>query len=135
MSNLRQATANRLYGCDCNPTPPPFPDEVMPLSVFEDLMYKTAYSAGYIGSKTDFRQDLADSLNGASQIAGMIIQKGSIQDFPSVGLENAVYIDTEKNHIYYWKDDGYYRINTGEGGGDGLEFGSILYGGSASTKF
>ena len=98
-------------------------------------MYKTAYSAGYIGSKTDFRQDLADSLNGASQIAGMIIQKGSIQDFPSVGLENAVYIDTEKNHIYYWKDDGYYRINTGEGGGDGLEFGSILYGGSASTKF
>lgn len=118
MSDLRKATAERLYdcNCDCKPRPPaPMPDGMMPLSVFEDLLYKTATYAGYVGSKTDFRKDLSDSLNGASQIPGLVIQKDSIDDFPSIGLENAVYIDTEESQIYYWKEDGYYKIYTGAG--------------------
>lgn len=135
MSDLRKATANRLSGCDCAPPPPmPMPDHIMPLSVFEDLLYKVAYQSGYIGSKTDFRQDLADSLNGASQINGLVVQKGSVDDFPTVGIPSAIYIDTERNDIYYWKEDeGYYKINSGGGGVD-LNF-STLDGGDAFTRF
>lgn len=132
MSNLREDTLNRLHNCDCHAPAPPFPFPVMPISIFEEMMYKVAYVSGYVGTKTEFAEDLASALNGAQQVAGLVIQKGSIEDFPDIGLENAVYIDTEKNHIYYWKDDGYYRISTGEGGG--LEEGTVLHGGDAATK-
>ena len=48
MSDTRQETLTRLMGCGCvPPSPPPsFPSNVMPLSVFEDLMYRVAYSGG-----------------------------------------------------------------------------------------
>ena len=132
MSNLRKDTLNRLHNCDCHTPAPPFPSQVIPISVFEDMMYKVAYVAGYVGTKTSFSEDLANALNGAQHIAGLIIQKGSIEDFPDIGLENAIYIDTAKNQIYYWKDDGYYRISSGAGGG--LEEGTVLHGGNAATK-
>lgn len=117
MSNREQTRDRLLYedpGCHCAPPPPPFPSHVMPLSVFEDMMYNVAYVAGYAGTKTDFRQDLAEVLNRAKQLAGLIIQKDSINDFPSIGVENAIYIDTSKRDIYYWRDDKYYKVEFGE---------------------
>ena len=117
MADLRKDTMNRLHNCDHHTPAPPFPSHVMPISLFEEMMYKVAYVAGYVGSKSDFSEALANALNGAQQVAGLIIQKGSINDFPDIGLENAIYIDTENNHIYYWKGDGYYRIETDVGGG------------------
>lgn len=131
MYNLRDATANRLCGCDCGTPPPPFPSPIVPMSIFEDSMYRVAYNGGYNGTKTEFAQDLATALNSNQQVAGLIIQKGSINDFPDVGLENAIYIDTQKNHIYYWKEDGYYRISTTVAGG--MEEGTVLNGGNALT--
>ena len=126
MSNLRNDTLNRLHNCDCHTPVPPFPSHVMPISLFEEMMYKVAYVAGYVGTKTEFSEALANALNGAQQVPGLIIQKSSIEDFPDIGLENAVYIDTEKNHIYYWKNDGYYQIDAGAGSGGGGESGSVI---------
>ena len=110
MSNLREATAQRLHGCDCATPAPPMPSHIMPISIFEEMMYKVAYVAGYVGTKKEFSEDLANALNNATQVAGLIIQKSSIAEFPDVGLENAIYIDTTDNSIYYWKGDGYYKI-------------------------
>lgn len=116
MSNLRQDTLTRLSECEYPPFCSPFPAPVMPISIFAEMMYKVAYSSGYKGTKTEFTEDFVNCLNGSQSISGLIIQKGSIEDFPEVGVENAVYIDTEKNHIYYWKDNNYYRISTMSGG-------------------
>ena len=118
MSNRMQTRDRLMYedpNCCC--PPPAFPSPVMPLSVFEDMMYKVAYVSGYAGTKTDFKEDLAESLNGANKLTGIIMQKSSINDFPDIGLENAIYIDTQYSQIYYWKEDGYYRIETKGGGG------------------
>ena len=72
MSNLREATANRLYGCDCGTPSPPFPSHIIPISVFEEMMYKVAYVAGYVGTKADFSEALANALNiGILQNYGM----------------------------------------------------------------
>lgn len=131
MFNLRQETLNRLNTCEQPPNCNPFPAPIMPISVFEEMLYKVAFYAGYEGTKTDFTKDFVNCLNGSQSISGIIIQKGSIEDFPEVGIENAVYIDTEKNHIYYWKDNEYYRISTMSDGG--LEDGTILDGGNAFT--
>lgn len=130
MSNREQTRDRLLYedpGCHCAP-PPPFPSHVMPLSIFEDMMYKVAYVAGYAGTKTDFRQDLAEALNGAQQLVGLVIQKDSINDFPSIGVENAIYIDTSKRDIYYWQDDGYYKVESGSGtGGEAVPPDGLIY--------
>ena len=119
MSNLREATANRLYGCDCATPAPPMPSHVMPISVFEDMMYKVAYVAGYVVTKKEFSEDLANALNNAEQVTGLIIQKSSIEEFPDIGLDNAIYIDTANDNIYYWKGDGYYKIDADSGSGGG----------------
>lgn len=131
MSSLRQDTLTRLSECEYPPSCSPFPVPVMPISVFSEMMYKVAYASGYEGTKTEFTEDFVNCLNGSQSISGLIIQKGSVEDFPEVGVENAIYIDTEHNHIYYWKENAYYRISTMSGGG--LEDGTILDGGNAFT--
>lgn len=131
MANLRNQTMNRLNEASFCMPGAPMPAPVMPLSVFEEMMYKVAHENGFPGTKTDFTEGLINALIGSSTISGIIMQKGSILDFPEQGLENAVYIDTENSHIYYWKDNSYYRINTGAE--DGLKEGTILFGGNAST--
>ena len=118
MSNLREATANRLCGCDCNTPSPPLPSHIMPMSIFEEMMYKVAYASGYAGSKIQFTEDLVDALNNAQHGGGLVIQKDSIKDFPSIGLENAIYIDSGKKEIYFWKDDGYYKLGMGSSNED-----------------
>lgn len=130
MSSTRAQTRERLLYDEKTCCPSSFPTPIVPLSVFEDMMYKVAYVSGYIGTKTDFKEDLANALNGANSLAGLIIQKGSVNDFPDIGLENAIYIDTKNSHIYYWKEDVYYLVN---GSSSGLEEGTILHGGDAST--
>lgn len=119
MSNLREATANRLHGCDCGTPSPPFPSHMMPLSVFEEMMYKVAYASGYAGEKQDFTEDFVESLRNAQQGGGIVIQKDSIKDFPSIGVDNAIYIDTSKREFYFWKDDGYYKVDAGSGEDNG----------------
>lgn len=131
MSDLRQQTAARLFDYDC-PCPPPFPEQIMPYTVFEEMLYKYAKGVGYVGTKTEFAESFAQVLNGSSSVSGIIVQKGSIQDFPEVGVENALYIDTEHSRLYYWKNNGYYRIEGESSGGGGLDEGTILYGGNAS---
>ena len=136
MSDARQETLTRLMGCGCvpPPPPPPFPSNVMPLSVFEDLVYRVAYCGGYAGTKTEVGEDLANCLNNSTGMVGLIIQKGSVEDFPDIGQPNALYIDNERQQLYFWKEgEGYYRIK-GEGGSGGLEPGTILYGGNATTS-
>lgn len=117
MANLREATANRLYGCDCHTPSPPLPSHMMPISVFEDMMYKVAYVSGYAGEKEDFTEDFIEALKNAQQGGGIIIQKKSIKDFPTIGVENAIYIDTGKKEIYFWQEDGYYKLESGTGSG------------------
>lgn len=112
MSNLRKETLNRLDKCDCHSPAPPKPSNVMPISLFEEMIYKVVQVAGYTEGKKEFLKDLVSALNGAKQIKEIIVQKSSVEEFPDIGLENAVYIDTAKNHIYYWKDNEYYRIET-----------------------
>lgn len=131
MANYRADTRDRMHDCGCHdPAPmPPYPAPVMPASVFEEMMYRVAYAAGYLGNRNEFREDLANALNGADSVGGLVIQKGSVEEFPDIGLENAIYIDTEKNQIYYWKGDGYYRIETDSssgGGGEGGEGETII---------
>lgn len=140
MANLRNETRTMLNNCgcdcDCGPRPqPPFPAPVIPMSVFEEMMYRVAYNAGYMGSKTDFRDDLANSLNGVSQDnLCLLVMKGSYQDFPDVGQDNCLYIDTDASQLYYWVDgEGYYRVKGEGGGGESIE-GKILHGGDAYTK-
>ena len=130
MSNREQTRDRLIYdpNCHCSPMPsPPFPSSVMPISIFEDMMYKVAYASGYVGSKADFKEDLAEALNGAQQIPGLIIQKDSINDVPSIGVENAIYIDTSKKEIYYWNDDGYYKIQSGAGDGEAIPPDGLIY--------
>ena len=131
MSNLRDQTMKRFNNAGFCLPGAPMPAPVMPLSIFEEMMYKVAYENGYSGTKTDFTEGFVNALLGNSNAAGVILQKGSVADFPEKGIENAVYIDTENNHIYYWKENRYYRISTGSGGG--LEDGTILDGGDSAT--
>ena len=120
MSNLREATTQRLYGYDCGYQAPPMPCHVPPLSAFEDMMYKVAFRAGYAGTKAEFNDDLAAALNGAQTLAGLVIQKDSVKDFPDIGVENAIYIDTSTKQIYFWNEDGYYKVKAdgNSSGGD-----------------
>ena len=130
MSSLRRDTLTRLIEYENPPSCSHFPTVDIPICVFAEMMYKVAYSSGYKGTKTEFTKDFVNCLNGSQSISGLIIQKGSVEDFPENGVENAIYIDTEHNHIYYWKENAYYRISTMSGG---LEYGTILDRGNAFT--
>ena len=130
MSSLRRDTLTRLIEYENPPSYSHFPTVDIPICVFAEMMYKVAYSSGYEGTKTEFTEDFVNCLNGSQNISGLIIQKGSVEDFPENGVENAIYIDTEHNHIYYWKENAYYRISTMSGE---LEYGTILDRGNAFT--
>lgn len=108
MSNLRNQTMNRLNEASFCMPGAPMPAPVMPLSIFEELLYKVAYEYGYTGTKADFSEDFLNSLSGLSS---NIIQSGSVSEFPEVGVEGAIYIDSENGEIYYWKDDQYVQLN------------------------
>lgn len=133
--DLRRQTFDRMCNCDCNtpPTPPP-PNPIpgMPLSVLEEYLYKIARLNGYKKDFTSFGTDFALALSEANSpsptLDGIIVQKGSFEDFPVKGQNYALYIDTENRDIYFW-NNGYYRINIGSGG---LADGTILNGGNAS---
>lgn len=114
MSNSRQLTRDLIpdnMNCGCQP--PPTPVGGYSLSVFTDMMFQVAKSNGYLGTKNDFENDFIASLNGASGSAnGVIVQRGSVNDFPSVGVEQGIYVDTSSSKIYYWKDGAYHIIFT-----------------------
>ena len=108
MSNLRNQTMTRLNEASFCMPGAPMPTPVMPLSIFEELLYKVAYEYGYTGTKADFSEDFLDALSGLSN---NIIQSGSVSEFPAVGTEGAIYIDSESGKIYYWKDGKYIQTN------------------------
>lgn len=108
MSNLRNQTMNRLNEASFCMPGAPMPAPVMPLSIFEELLYKVAYEYGYTGTKADFSEDFLDSLSGLSS---NIVQSDSVSEFPEVGTEGAIYIDSENGEIYYWKDEQYVQLN------------------------
>lgn len=114
MSNSRQLTRDLIpdnMNCGCKP--PPTPVGGYSLSVFTDMMFQVAKNNGYLGTKNDFENDFIASLNGASGSAnGVIIQRGSVNDFPSVGVEQGIYVDTSSSKIYYWKEGAYHIIFT-----------------------
>lgn len=114
MSNSRQLTRDLIpdnMNCGCQP--PPTPVGGYSLSVFTDMMFQVAKSNGYLGTKNDFENDFIASLNGVSGSAnGVIVQRGSVNDFPSVGVEQGIYVDTSSSKIYYWKDGAYHIIFT-----------------------
>ena len=123
MSNLRNQTMNRLNEASFCMPGAPMPAPVMPLSIFEELLYKVAYEYGYTGTKTDFSEDFLKALSGLSS---NIVQSGSASDFPEVGVEGAIYIDSENGKIYYWKDGQYIQANKPQEGpvvpSDGLTY-------------
>lgn len=128
MSNSRQLTRNLIpdnMNCGCQP--PPTPVGGYSLSVFTDMMFQVAKKNGYLGTKNDFENDFIASLNGASGSAnGVIIQRGSVNDFPVQGTSNGIYIDSSTNKVYYWKDgEGYYTITAD------VQENTILDGGTA----
>lgn len=108
MSNLRNQTMNRLNEASFCMPGAPMPAPVMPLSIFEELLYKVAYEYGYTGTKADFSEDFLNSLSGLSS---NIVQSDSVSEFPEVGTEGAIYIDSENGEIYYWKDEQYVQLN------------------------
>lgn len=108
MSNLRNQTMNRLNEASFCMPGTPMPAPVMPLSIFEELLYKVAYEYGYTGTKAEFSEGFLNSLNGLSS---NIVQSGSVSEFPEVGAEGAIYIDSENEEIYYWKDEQYVQLN------------------------
>ena len=128
MSNSRQLTRDLIpdnMNCGCQP--PPTPVGGYSLSVFTDMMFQVAKSNGYLGTKNDFENDFIASLNGASGSAnGVIIQRGSVNDFPQVGTPSGIYIDSSTNKVYYWKDgEGYYTVTAD------VQENTILDGGTA----
>lgn len=128
MSNSRQLTRDLIpdnMNCGCQP--PPTPVGGYSLSVFTDMMFQVAKSNGYLGTKNDFENDFIASLNGANGSAnGVIIQRGSVNDFPVQGTSNGIYIDSSTNKVYYWKDgEGYYTITAD------VQENTILDGGTA----
>lgn len=114
MSNSRQLTRDLISdNMNCGCKPPPTPDGGYSLSVFTDMMFQVAKNNGYLGTKNEFENDFIASLNGASGSAnGVIVQRGSVNDFPSVGVEQGIYVDTSSSKIYYWKDGAYHIIFT-----------------------
>lgn len=143
--SLRQDTAERL--CSCGPTMPSGgPTQTMPVSVFSELLWKSVYSEGYYGSKKEFLEAFAELMNSTRiSMPGIISMKGSLRDFPEIGVEgNALYIDAEKNALYYWKDGkGYCQVRgTGSSGAivegdvyDALDGKVTFIGGSAESEF
>ena len=119
MSSTRVQTRDRLLdkGLNCNCSSPA---PIMPISVFEDSMYKVVYNAGFEGTKDDFKEALVSALTGAeNNLSTVVVQKPSRDEFPENGDENIIYIDTEKKHIYFWNKDQYYRIDGENSGEDG----------------
>lgn len=112
MSDLRKETLNRLHNCDCHTPAPPFPSHVIPVSLFEEMMYKVVYTAGYSGTKEDFLKKLIIVLEESKQNIDFIVQEESINSFPQIGSTETVYIDTTNNEIYYWNKDKYFKIQT-----------------------
>lgn len=130
MSNLRDQTMNRLNNASfCMPCAP-IPAPVMPLSIFEEMMYKVAYENGYSETKTDFLNDFVRSLIEAEDKTVSFLYKGFLSTFPSIGEDNMLYIDIEKNNIYYWKDNQYFKITTSN---QEISEGIILDGGNSAT--
>ena len=130
MANYRADTRDRIHDCGCHdPAPiPPLPSPIMPVSVFEDMMYRVAYAGGYLGTKTEFREDLGKALNGADNASDAIVQKDNVSSFPSVGTENAIYIDMSKKELYVWQKDGYYKIGTsGSGNEEAIPPNGLIY--------
>ena len=115
MADLRKQTRDMLLNnmdCDCKPLPTP--GGGYSLSVFTDMMFQVAQNNGYVGTKNEFEEDFVGALNGSSgSVNGIIIQRGSINDFPTIGLEQGLYIDTSDNKIYYWKDGEYHNVVMG----------------------
>lgn len=133
MSNLREATMNRLHGCNCETPSPPFPTHIIPVSVFEELMYKVVESSGYVGEKETFIEDFIKSLETAQAGGAIISQKESFEDFPEIGKENTFYIDTEAKTLYYWKEDEYHKVQSGieNEGGSTIPPDNLIYDGGA----
>ena len=109
METAREMTRDRLYNSTLCPTSIT-PSGSLCLSSLSDMIFKIASDNGYVGDRGQFEEDLASSLNGGSATAGVILQRGSVNDFPEVGQENALYIDNEQSIIYYWKNGNYYQI-------------------------
>ena len=130
MSNLRNQTMNRLAEATFNSPCSPLPMPTMPLAVFEQLLYKTIYENGYNKSKADFLNDFIQILT-EKTTSQNIIQKDTFENFPSVGSENSIYVDTTKNEIYYWKDSKYFKISVNPE--EVFSEGVVLLGGNAST--
>ena len=130
MSNLRNQTMNRLAEAAFNSPCSPLPMPTMPLAVFEQLLYKTIYENGYNKSKADFLNDFIQILT-EKTTSQNIIQEDTFENFPSVGSENSIYVDTTKNEIYYWKDNKYFKISVNPE--EVFSEGVILLGGNAST--
>lgn len=121
----RAQTRDRLLSCNCH-SPLPTPVGGFSLSVFSDMMYQVAVNNGFVGTKDSFESSFVESLNGSTEAAnGIIVQKGSPNDFPEVGVENGIYIDSSTGLIYYWKNGGYYTV-TAE-----ISENTILNGGNA----
>lgn len=87
---------------------------------------------------------LSEGLNGGGESTeqSAVVQKPTYLEFPNVGSEEKLYIDTSNNSIYRWdnKDVKYYRIATAELSEQELDYVtntvvsniSIISGGSAN---
>lgn len=73
----------------------------LPLAPIADKIYLVKPNKLYI-----YNSDDSDwvCLNQTVELPDVIIQKNSSLEFPSVGKENCIYIDREKNKTYRWSD-------------------------------
>lgn len=113
MPDLRHLTRDLiLENIKCNCFPPEDCDGYS-LTAFTDMMFQVAQTNGYEGTINDFEKDFVDSLNGTSVSSnGIVVQRGSINDFPKIGVEQSIYVDTTESKIYYWKDNSYHIVFT-----------------------
>lgn len=115
MGNLRSQTADLLNnGCSCGPMPPP--QGTMDLNTFQEMMWRVVYNSGYYGNKKEFLDAFAALMNQtAISLPGIITQVGSVNDLPTVGQDNAIYVLTDTKQLYFWQDGkGYVKV-TGSG--------------------
>lgn len=109
MNDLRKATASLLAVSDSDEMCAcPQPQVTMSLSALNNLLYQIATGNGYEGTQGEFADAFVEALNGGHAV---IESAPSKNDFPDVGEDGALYLDTSTGKIYYYEDGEYKQAN------------------------
>ena len=83
-----------------------YPWENLSLSVLKSQIFQIALNCGYIGEESEFWENFVSPTGG--------INTGTIETFPTPGRENELYLDTETEILYYFREADNNSINVEE---------------------